>query len=409
MPQASAGFSYDARNLLSNITRPNGVTSTLTYDAATRLQGISHHNGPNVLDAENYAYDAAGNRTSHTTLIGQSLTTTATSSAVYDGDNEQTQFGPTTNAFDANGNLISTAGSGGNTTFTWDSRNRLKTMVTSAGQTTNFTYDFAGNLILQTDMGSSLNLTKTFVLDDLTNVAYQAASDGTSYSVLSGQSIDSHLAIAQSNGQVLYGLADAINSTVASVDQTGTIRGQFLYEPFGQTTATGPYPFQFAGRTPVSSSLYYNRARFYNSQTGRFISEDPLGFDGGDVNFYRYVNNDPQNQTDPLGFWSVPGCILGICIIFPGPTPPINIPGSPVPVNGRPIPGKGGLGRPGQGKPKPGACPPGGEKPPPGPGGGQEPEPPEIPIPSPSFSPTPLGPSVLLLFPVSPFGTGFHP
>jgi RHS repeat-associated protein len=173
--------------------------------------------------------------------------------------------------------------------------------VSSTGQTTNFTYDFAGNLIQQTDSGPSTNLTQTFVLDDLTNVAYVNRSDGDQYSVLTGESIDSHLAVAHGNGQVEYGLGDAINSTVATVDQTGAQKGQFAYDPFGQTTATNStYPFQFAGRVPVSSSLYYNRARFYNSQTGRFISEDPIGMSAG-PNPYAYARGNPLSFIDPLG------------------------------------------------------------------------------------------------------------
>src|SRR5262249_26039093 len=163
------------------------------------------------------------------------------------------------------GNLVQ---EGNSAAYTWDSRNRLKSIVTSASQTTNFTYDFAGNLIQQADTGTSLNLTKYFVLDNLTNVAYQAASDGSSYSVLAGRSIDSHLAIVQSNGEVQYGLSDAINSTIATVDQSGAVKSQLLYEPYGQTAMTGPYPFQFTGRT-ASANLNYYRARFYNSQTGR--------------------------------------------------------------------------------------------------------------------------------------------
>jgi RHS repeat-associated protein len=49
------------------------------------------------------------------------------------------------------------------------------------------------------------------------------------------------------------------------------------------------------------SSLYYYRARYYDSVVGRFLLEDPSGFKAG-VNFYPYVTNDPVNQTDPMGF-----------------------------------------------------------------------------------------------------------
>jgi len=310
MPQVSASFTYDARNLLSSVSRANGVTSTYGYDSASRLLDISHHNGPNILDDETYAYDAVGNRIGHTTLLGESLATPAAPNAVYDSDNQQLQLGPTANTFDANGNLVSSVTANGTSTFTWDSRNRLKSMVTGAGQTTTFSYDFSGNLLVQTDTGPTLNLTKTFVLDELTNVVYQTASDGSAYSVLSGQAVDSHLAIAQSSGQVQYGLSDAVNSTVATVDQSGAIRSTFLYEPFGQTTlANGSYPFRYTGRVPVSDSLYYYRARFYNSQTGRFISEDPIGFGGGDVNLYRYVGNAPTGLTDPTGLTISQGAI----------------------------------------------------------------------------------------------------
>ena len=41
--------------------------------------------------------------------------------------------------------------------------------------------------------------------------------------------------------------------------------------------------------------------RYFNPDTGRFLSEDPIGFDGGDANLYRYVNNNSINLTDPSG------------------------------------------------------------------------------------------------------------
>ena len=49
------------------------------------------------------------------------------------------------------------------------------------------------------------------------------------------------------------------------------------------------------------------RARYYDPKAGRFITKDPLGFDGGDVNLYAYVGNNPVNYTDPLGL-SAPCC-----------------------------------------------------------------------------------------------------
>ncbi len=296
LPQASASFTYDARNQVSNISRLNGVSSTFGYDPDARLLSLTHAAGATAIDAESYTYDAVGNRTSHSTSIGQSLISQPTTNQ-FNVNNQLTQFGSVPDSYDANGNLVQ---EGSGATYTWDGRNRLKSIVSAAGQTTNFTYDFAGNMVRQADSGTSLNLTKTFVLDALTNVAYESASDGTSYSVLSGRTIDSHLAIAQSTGQIQYGLADAINSTVATTDQSGAIKSQFFYEPFGQTTTTATYPFQFSGRMPVSSTAYYYRARFYNAAAGRFIREDPIGFAGG-INLYAYARGNPIKFNDPRG------------------------------------------------------------------------------------------------------------
>jgi RHS repeat-associated protein len=52
----------------------------------------------------------------------------------------------------------------------------------------------------------------------------------------------------------------------------------------------------------VETGLQYNRARYYDSSTGRWMSQDPLGFDAGDSNLYRYVKNQPTVATDPSGF-----------------------------------------------------------------------------------------------------------
>jgi len=43
------------------------------------------------------------------------------------------------------------------------------------------------------------------------------------------------------------------------------------------------------------------KARYYDPAVGRFISEDPIGFDGGDVNLMAYVRNNPVSGIDPSG------------------------------------------------------------------------------------------------------------
>ena len=58
----------------------------------------------------------------------------------------------------------------------------------------------------------------------------------------------------------------------------------------------------FTGREYDSETgLYFYRARYYDPAIGRFISEDPIGFSGGDLNLYAYVRNNPVKYKDPLG------------------------------------------------------------------------------------------------------------
>jgi RHS repeat-associated protein len=48
------------------------------------------------------------------------------------------------------------------------------------------------------------------------------------------------------------------------------------------------------------TGLYYMRARYYDPELGRFLSEDPIGIAGG-LNLYAYAGNDPVNASDPAG------------------------------------------------------------------------------------------------------------
>jgi len=58
---------------------------------------------------------------------------------------------------------------------------------------------------------------------------------------------------------------------------------------------------RFTGRrTDPETGLQLNRNRFYHQQLGRWVSRDPIGYDGG-INLYEYVGGRPVGRVDPTG------------------------------------------------------------------------------------------------------------
>jgi RHS repeat-associated protein len=85
-------------------------------------------------------------------------------------------------------------------------------------------------------------------------------------------------------------LVDGMGSTIALTDSSGTPQAQYTYEPFGNTTVTGPghaNSFQYTGRENDGTGLYFYWARYYSPSIQRFVSEDPSRFQGG-FNLYAY-------------------------------------------------------------------------------------------------------------------------
>ncbi|PYX86435.1 MAG: hypothetical protein DMG70_00680 [Acidobacteria bacterium] len=87
-------------------------------------------------------------------------------------------------------------------------------------------------------------------------------------------------------------------------NSAGALANTYTYDGFGKLTAstsTITNPFQYTGREFDSEAgIYEYRMRYYLPTTGRFLSEDPLGFKTN-VNFYPYVLNNPIRFNDPLG------------------------------------------------------------------------------------------------------------
>ncbi len=136
--------------------------------------------------------------------------------------------------------------------------------------------------------------------------------------ILYGRGIDE--IIARYNGSVPAGQEGQWyfpdrNGNISVVTNGGnTVRESYRYDAFGLPSVydggNNPLPsgtaiankFLFTGREWNREFGFYEyRARAYNPTIGRFMSEDPKGFDAGDYNLYRYVENDPLDRTDPMG------------------------------------------------------------------------------------------------------------
>ncbi len=84
---------------------------------------------------------------------------------------------------------------------------------------------------------------------------------------------------------------------------SGSIVDSNSYTAFGTPTTSGNVANQmlFAGMVfDKTTGLYYDNARYYDPGLGRFISEDPSGFQGG-INLYDYTENQPATMVDPTG------------------------------------------------------------------------------------------------------------
>jgi RHS repeat-associated protein len=127
-------------------------------------------------------------------------------------------------------------------------------------------------------------------------------SDGSTVEYLNGPGIDNKVRQESSTSGTLYYQTDHLGSTRALTDASGNVVERISYDSFGNGTGSARTRYGYTGRERDElTGLYYYRARWYDAQVGRFISEDPIGFRGGDVNLYAYVGNNPTNRIDPSG------------------------------------------------------------------------------------------------------------
>ncbi len=110
----------------------------------------------------------------------------------------------------------------------------------------------------------------------------------------------------EASGEWVHYLTDALGAPERLLDDSGAVKAELLRRAFrleGPPGAPEATPFRFAGQyEDVETGLCYNRFRYYDPSTGRFISADPIGLAGG-VNVFG-VDGNTTGNIDPLGLWS---------------------------------------------------------------------------------------------------------
>jgi RHS repeat-associated protein len=252
---------------------------------------------PKLTAPESYAYDAEGNRTaSH-----------LSASYTHDTANRLREDEDACYAYDANGNLatktakVTGACTGGVTAYQWDVLNRLVRIDFPDATYAAYSYDAPGR---RTEKDVNGDITRYVYDGDAILLEYDGA-DLLLATYSHGEEIDQPLAMTCGADSYLYGV-DHLGSIRLVTDAAGAVANRYDYDAFGNLEPTSyetvSNPFGFTARErDAESGLMFYRARYYDPKIGRFISEDPIGFDAGDANLYRYVFNSSVMSTDPSG------------------------------------------------------------------------------------------------------------
>ncbi|SIT35471.1 YD repeat protein (fragment) [Paraburkholderia ribeironis] len=295
------GYTYDALGRRSQTIFANGITAIYNWDAASQLTGISYKRADgSVLGNLTYGYDLAGRRTNAGGSLAKANLPQAVSDAQYNAANQLTRWAGKTLSYDLNGNLASD----GVNQYGWNGQGLLSQI--SGGVTANFSYDVFGRRKDSTVNGHRI---QTAWIDDELNLMVPDGDWSQRIRVFSAypeSGVDelTYRRIGDDANQDRYVLRDANNNVIALMDANQQSQTQYSYEPYGltkQSSIVDPNPQQYTGRENDGTGLYYYRNRYYSPQTGRFISEDPIGWESGQTNAYAYVGGNPVSKTDPFG------------------------------------------------------------------------------------------------------------
>jgi RHS repeat-associated protein len=348
----ATGWTYLDNGWLNTKTLANGVTTTDTLDQLGRLRDLVNKTsgGTSLSDFAVPAtggYDGVGNRLSLTATLNTSYapasysgttgytydygSTTAsarrsqvtqeastrggsyTNAYGYDGGTtggpgNPTSFKGTANAFNTDNQVTNTGyGYDGNSnpttykasTLAFDPENRL----TSYGTTQMDGYDGEGLRAWKQTGGSTTRI--YFLYDDNVPVCeYDYTGTLTATNTFETDELISRRSI--SGSATTFYTFDERGSVVQRMTSAGSVSSTDLYDSYGSRTGTvsQPDPWGFAAQagyyTDLEIGLLLLTHRFYDPAMGRFLTHDPINYDGG-INLYGYTQNNPINKDDPTG------------------------------------------------------------------------------------------------------------
>jgi RHS repeat-associated protein len=274
-------------------------SETYVYDNLQRLTGfkrgiMSGNAIPSPLKSITYGMDALGNRT---IIVEDGVNTNYTAGAM----NQYTAISGGLNAapaYDGNGNMLNDNAHN----YDYDYNNRM----TGVDNTARYLYDALGRRIAKYTATDSIDYyyDGNHIIEEYTGNASQA-------NYLYGNRIDDILQMERA-GNAHYYHKNHLGSVMALTDNSGALAERYQYQPYGKlefynamqnpiTASALHNNILFTGRQYESESgLYYYRARHLNSEIGRFMQHDLLGYVDG-MNDYGYVRNNTINFIDPYG------------------------------------------------------------------------------------------------------------
>ncbi|WP_155917885.1 RHS repeat-associated core domain-containing protein [Marmoricola sp. URHB0036] len=284
---ASVGASYDSKGRLAGLALPNGVRGHVSYRNGHAI-GISYSRDGRQIASQSAEYDRRGRVSSLTGDLGRPELPAQQGRSTFDAAHQVTESPVGSRwrwdaagnllqddshrySWDARGRLLEVSGPSGRTRYGYDALGR-RTTSTSGGRTTRYVYD-SNDVVQQVDAYGS-------------RTSYLRGPDGTALASVSG-------------GQVTALLPDLFGNVGAAVGADGAVR-RYSYDPFGDTPHPSGGP-GFRGLLSDGSGLLVMGARTYDPTSGRFLSRDTWGIEGGDVDPYRYALGAPTVYTDPTG------------------------------------------------------------------------------------------------------------